>query len=194
MYLKISAIVLAAGMSRRMGTDKLLLEYQGRSLLQRSADLLSELPVFERILITTCEHSEKITLPSNIQLIINQSSENGQSESVRLGIQAATGTHYLFMTADQPKLTPVDLKPFFESIEPDIIVYPVINNKPSSPTLLPARFKPELLALSGDTGGRSVRDAHPEICQAIVPARPENFVDIDYMEDYEKLKAETVFE
>ena len=185
--MKISAILLAAGMSRRMGTDKLLLEYQGRSLLQRSIDLLSDLPVFERILIITNERLETISIPPDIQLIINHSPENGQSESIRLGALAATGTHYLFITADQPRLTPVDLKPFLESIEQDSIIYPVINNKPCSPTLLPARFKPELLALSGDTGGRVVRDAHPEICHAIVPERPENFVDIDYMEDYHKL-------
>ena len=190
--MKISAILLAAGMSRRMGTDKLLLEYQGRSLLQCSTDLLSDLPVYERILITTKERSMKVSLPPDVQLIINHSPKNGQSESVRLGTLAATGTHFLFLTADQPRLTPADLIPFLESIKPDSIIYPIINDRPGSPTLLPARFKPELLALSGDTGGRSVRDAHPEICHAIVPMRPEHFVDIDYMEDYEKLIMEIV--
>jgi len=191
MLLKISAILMAAGLSRRMGADKLLLEYQGRSLLQRSIDLLSDLPVYERILVTTKARVGSITVPQDLQLVINRSPENGQSESIRLGILAATGTHYLFMTADQPRLTPVDLKPFLELLEPDSIIYPVINNRPDSPTLLPAHFKPELLALSGDTGGRVVRDAHPEICHAIVPERPENFVDIDYMEDYQKLIMET---
>jgi len=187
--LKISAILLAAGLSQRMGCDKLLLEYRGKTFLQRSVELLSSLPVFERIIVISNTRSKIITLPSGIQLIINSIPENGISGSISTGVEAAKGTHYFFLTADQPLLTVADLRPLLEASEanPDKIVFPIIDNKPCSPTMFPGRFRTELLALSGDTGGRAIRDADLGACHAVEPERPENFFDIDSAEDYQAL-------
>ena len=189
MLLKISAILLAAGLSQRMGCDKLLLEYHGKTLLQRSIELLSSLPVFEHIIIMSDTRNEIITLPSGIRSLINHIPENGISGSIRVGIEAATGTHYFFLTADQPLLTVADLIPLLESSEadPDKIVFPVIDSKPCSPTIFPGHFRTELLDLSGDTGGRAVRDANTGAWHTVEPERPFNFVDIDSAEDYQAL-------
>ena len=189
--MRISAILLAAGLSQRMDEDKLLLEYQGRSLLQHSIDLLSELPVFERFIVTTEVRVANMTIPAEVRLIINNSPAIGQSESIRLGVTEAKGTHYLFLVADQPKLTSADLMPIINAEKCDSIVFPVVDSEPRSPTMFPSSFRFELLSLSDDSGGRVVRDAHPEVCHAIVPERPENFVDIDNMEDYKKLRVES---
>lgn len=185
--LKVSAILLAAGLSRRMGGDKLLLEYRGRSLLMHSIDLLDNLPVHERILVTSDARTEFIALPSGVRMLVNHFPENGQSKSIHIGIESATGTHYLFLTADQPGLKLEDLMPLLEAAESnaDKIVFPVIDGKPSSPALFPRRFRSELLNLSGDTGGRIVRDANPEMCFVIEPENPKNFMDIDSVEDYD---------
>jgi len=187
--LKISAVLLAAGLSERMGRDKLLLEYRGETLLQHSANLLSQLPVFERIIITTEARAESLTLTSEIKVIYNPQPEKGQSGSVRLGIQAATGTHYLFLNADQPKLTPADIISLLSTVKtnPDRIVYPVIYSKPNSPAIFPESFRAELLKLTGDNGGRVIRDAHPELCLAVAPECPANFNDINNEEEYRGL-------
>ena len=191
--MKISAILLAAGLSRRMGCDKLLLEYRGKTLLQRSVELLSSLPVFERIIVISDTRNETITLPSGIHSLINQIPENGISGSIRTGVEAATGTHYFFLTADQPLLTVADLIPLLEASDanPDMIVFPVIKSKPCSPTIFPGRFRTELLGLSGDTGGRAIRDANTDVWHTVEPERPENFIDIDSAEDYQALGANT---
>lgn len=172
-----------------MGTDKLLFEYRGKSLLQRSVDLLSELPVYERIVVTTNVRLKQITLPSGIRSCINPYPERGISSSIHIGAKAAAGTHYFFLTADQPLLTLHDVGPLLEaaSRNPDKIVFPVIHSKPCSPTLFPERFREELLSLKGDTGGRAVRDAHKNDCYAIEPEFPENFIDIDFIEDFKRI-------
>jgi len=187
--LKTSAILLAAGLSRRMGCDKLLLEYRDKTLLQCSIELLSSLPVFERIIVISDTGSKTITLPSGIKLLINHTPENGISGSIGTGVEAATGTHYFFLTADQPLLTVADLIPLLEASDanPDKIVFPVIDSKPCSPTIFPGRFRTELLNLSGDTGGRAIRDANTVAWHAVVPERPDNFIDIDSAEDYQAL-------
>jgi len=187
--IKISAVLLAAGLSFRMGEDKLLLEYQGKSLLQHAIDVMTVLPVYERILISTDARIMQLGLPPGIRSYLNPYPEDGQSGSIRLGIEAATGTHYLFLAADQPKLKPGDLVPLLEAIVkyPDKIIYPTVESKPNSPTVFPAKFKKELLELSGDVGGRAIRNAYPETCYPIEPECPMNFIDIDTMEDYAKL-------
>jgi len=172
-----------------MGGDKLLLLYKGKSLLQLAVDLLSGLPVYERILVTTRARLDTVVLPDDVRVVINPRPESGQSGSIRLGVSAALGQWYFFMAADQPGLVAGDLLPLLgcAGCGKDAIVYPVVNGCPCSPTLFSSSFRAELLALSGDVGGRSVRDAHPEACIAVEPERPGNFLDIDNMEDYMRL-------
>jgi len=187
--IRISAILLAAGLSRRMGTDKLLLDYQGKSMIRHSIDLMSELQVYERIVITSDARIEHLTLPSGIRLYVNPAPESGQSASIRIGVEASKGTHYFFMAADQPKLTSKDLLPLLEAIKanPNKIIYPSIDSKPCSPTVFPGRFRMELLSLTGDTGGRVIREANKENCFPIDPEFPMNFADIDCAEEYHDL-------
>jgi len=209
---KVSAILLAAGLSKRMGgRDKLLLEYGGISLINRAVYLLNSLPVFEKILITT-----KARLPminsNKPQIYINSSPETGQSSSMRLGVEAATGDYYFFLLADQPFLEVEDLMPLLDIAVSDIaniaasdianitisdisniaannkrkIIYPLINDKACSPTLFHSSFREELLAQTGDTGGRLLRQAYPEACCGIKIKNGSKFLDIDYEEDYFK--------
>ena len=170
-----------------MGEDKLLIMYRGKTLLQRAVDLLAELPVSERILVTTAERLETVLLPSGVRTEINPNPGEGLSGSIRLGIEAASGDWYLFMTADQPGLTVEDVLPLLGYVGHDKgnnkIVYPVINGDPCTPSLFSSCFRAELLALSGDTGGRAVREAHPEACVGVAPNRPAHFFDIDNKTD-----------
>jgi len=209
--LKVSAILLAAGLSKRMGKDKLFLDYRGKTILQHSVDLLSILPVEERIIVTTKSRIEYFTekpeekiknisaqardskvqiyvLP-DIKLCVNLQPENGLSSSIRTGIQTARGTHYFFLAADQPRLTKFDLIPMLEAAEanPDKIIFPGINSKPGSPAIFPAFFRSDLLNLKGDNGGRIIRDKNKALCMMLETENPENFMDVDNTEDYNGL-------
>ena len=172
-----------------MGKDKLLLDYQGKSILQNTVDLISLLPVFQRLVVTTAARAETLALPSGVSEHINPRAELGISSSIQVGLKAATGTHFLFLNADQPKLTVIDIIPILEAVKenPDKIIYPIINSKPNSPTIFPESFRAELLTLSGDDGGRFVRDRHPEYCLTVSPENPGNFDDIDKEEEYNEL-------
>ena len=186
MNIKISAILLAAGLSQRMGEDKLRLNYHGKSLLRHSLDLMAELPVFERIVVTTDARSKCLTFPHGIRSCINANPEKGLSGSIHAGVKAAAGTHYMFLNADQPKLLCSDLLPMLEAVSenPDKIIFPAVGSNPKSPVIFPNRFKGELLKLSGDNGGRKVRDANREQCLIFEPENPGNFTDIDDKTDY----------
>jgi molybdenum cofactor cytidylyltransferase len=197
MLVKVSAILLAAGLSQRMGRDKLLLEYRGKSILQHAVDLLSGLDVYERILVTTDVRAKTIDLAADVRLCINSNPEEGKSGSIKIGLEAAGGTHLLFLTADQPKLKVEDITPMLDAARkyPDMILHPVINSEPVSPTLFPARFREELLSLykrslkqQNDFGGQAIRDANKQSCLTIEPENPLRFADVDTAEDYRSLE------
>ena len=184
-----------------MGEDKLLMEYHGKLILQHSIDLLIELPVYERILVTTDTRTKLLTIPQDIRLIINPHPENGLSSSINIGVNEATGTHYLFLTADQPRLKLANIRPLITAPNnyPDKIIYPLVNSNPCSPTLFPSRFRNELLNLfdpslsnQNDHGGRIIRDKNKQHCLAIKAENPENFTDIDNIDDYKNLNKEWI--
>jgi len=172
-----------------MGEDKLSFDYEGKSLLQRAVDLLSDLPVHRHIIITTDAGSKSIVLPPGIQLFVNKDPSAGLSGSVKLGVKKARGTHYLFLNADQPRLTLNDVYQLLKiaKANPDKIIYPMINEKPCSPTIFPKSFRKQLLGLSGNKGGSVVRDANEEYSIGAIPEHLNNFVDVDNMEDYRGL-------
>jgi len=187
---RVSAILLAAGASRRMpGRDKLLLLYKEKTLLQRAVELLDSLPFFEKILVTTMLRLGQIDLPPKIQAVVSLPPGIELSESLRLGLKAASGEWFLFLAADQPLLTQTCLQLMFELAEtnPDKIIYPTVNANPCSPTLFPARFREDLISLSGDTGGRVVRDSYPDSCLSYEAESPISFLDIDDELDYQLL-------
>jgi len=186
---KISAILLAAGLSRRMGEDKLRLPYKGKPMLQHAVDLISRLPVTEKIIVTTQTRLDYILIPRRVLVITNPHPETGQSGSIRLGLEAATGNWYFFLVADQPGLTTDDLNPLLEYASGNIsrIVFPVVGDKPCTPTLFPSEYREELLALSGDMGGRAVCNAHSNACTEVEPVSPKHFFDIDSVADYKAL-------
>jgi len=194
--IKVSAILLAAGLSQRMGKDKLLLEYNGKPILQIAIELLTDLPVYERIIVTTEDRAKKITLLTNVFLFFNPKPEAGKSSSIKIGVEAATGTHFLFLTADQPKLKTGDILPLLEAAgnNQDKIIYPVVNSNPTSPTLFPEYYRMELINLQNtpqakqnDLGGQIIRDKNRESCLAIEPDDPFNFIDTDTYDDYKKI-------
>ena len=188
--MKISGILLAAGLSRRMnGKDKLLLLYNGETLLQRAVNLLNALPLHEKIIVTTSARLESVTLSPLIKAVINPNPEEGQSVSLRLGIKASAGDGFIFLNADQPKLTPGDIIPLLESAVNNAgkIIYAAVNGSPRPPTVFPPEYKPGLLALSGGIGGREIRNANPEACIAIEARNPCNFKDIDSEDDYRNI-------
>ena len=188
----VSAILLASGLSKRMrGTDKLFLCYKGKTLLQHAIDLLNSISFYEKILVTTSERLKHVDLPLQIRVITNRKPEIGQSESLRLGVEAATGKSYLFLTADQPRLTPENLRLILKSASDNTnkIIFPSVDGNPSTPVLFPAFFRSDLLNLTGDVGGRTVRDAHPEACLSLEVEFPKNYLDIDCEEDWKRMLA-----
>lgn len=184
--MKLSVIVLASGFSRRMGSqNKLFLPLGASDFLSHTLQLALALDCDQRIVVINAEDAAQAVIPPEFQVIINHAPEQGQAHSVVLGTKAALGDAYLFLPIDQPALTVACLQPLLVKADTNRIVYPVVSGKPVNPILFGSLFRQQLLALTGDHGGRIIRNQYPE-AQVAVKSQADCFEDIDTMAQYQR--------
>lgn len=186
--IKISAIIMASGSSSRMGKNKLFLDYQGITFLEHIVTLTEKVAFFERILVISPENLQGLKLPREVKIIQNTEAAKGQSTSVRLGTKAASGEGYLYLTVDQPLLNQALLESLFFAYSKETIAFPVNQwGEPCSPIFFGNTFRSELLKVTGESGGRAVRNKHPEAWREIRVKDPECLIDIDTPKEYKQL-------
>jgi molybdenum cofactor cytidylyltransferase len=96
---------------------------------------------------------------------------------------------YMFLTGDLPFITAGTINLLISAWRagPGHIIIPQYAGKRGSPAIFPAACRPELLALSGDTGGRTVIAAHPDSVQQIQIPDSREGLDVDTPQLYEKI-------
>jgi molybdenum cofactor cytidylyltransferase len=94
----------------------------------------------------------------------------------------------IFLLADQPQVTPSVLRALVKrhSLDLSLIVAPQVQGQRANPVLFDRVTFPDLLALTGDVGGRGIFSKHPV---TTLPWHDESLLlDVDTPEDYEKLE------
>ncbi len=160
----VAAIVLAAGVSRRSGeANKLLFKADGEPLVRRAARAALASRSVEVIAVTGHEADLIATALAGLDLRVvhNPDYRDGLSTSLKAGISAvpAGRTGALVLLADMPRISAdiIDLLiGRFEEGGGTHICAPVFNRQRGHPVLWPRRFFPQLLEVSGDTGGRDL--------------------------------------
>ncbi len=185
---KPAAIILAAGLSRRMGKNKLLMDFNGKPLVEH---LLQSLPyhLFSTVIMVTAEDiftalGEKY---NDIKIIINTSPQRGQNFSIHLGLcSSPLSVGYCFFVADQPFICKktIEALTYVFSKNPDRIIIPHIQNQNGNPVFFPACYRQELLELKGDSGGKTVIKNHPEAVLYVPCSDKKEFFDIDTPEEF----------
>lgn len=190
----ISAIVLAAGQSRRMGQPKQLLEWQGSTLLQHVLRNVIRSIADETILVLGYE-AERIgkTLSGlPVRIVVNPDYPSGMASSLQRGLLAMEpiSEAFMFVLADQPGVGPdiinAVIRTFRQTGLKRRIVRPVYRGRPGHPILMSADYRQDLLQLKGDVGARQILSDHPEDITEIEVDRDAVLVDMDTPEDYRK--------
>lgn len=168
----LSAIIVAAGRSRRMGErNKLLLEVGDHPVLTRVLRAVSRAPVSEIIVVTGAQHERVASLverEGSARTVHNPDFSSGMASSIRRGVRAAPTARngYLLCPGDLPLLsgrTAERLCQAFADQPPPCIVAPTHEGQQGHPVLFSSAFREGLLALEGDEGARGLvrRDGAP---------------------------------
>ena len=196
---RITAIILAAGLSKRLGRNKLLLPLGDETVLRKTAKAVLASAVSEVILVTGHEEAKvkKAVGDLDVRLTHNPRYAEGQSTSMIAGIEAAheEAGAYLFVLGDQPLLTPEIVNEvislYYKSRPEALVAAPVFQVRRGNPTLFSASLRDELLQTSGDAGGRGIiqrlENESPGKIVFLELPNDDMFLDIDTEEDYERM-------
>lgn len=188
----ISAIVLAAGESKRMGQTKLLLPWQGKVILQHVLNNLLNSRVDEVILVLghEAEHILKIISVDKIKVVFNPDYKEGMSASIRQGLMAMEekAEAFLIFLGDQPGINKEVVNRLigeFNRIHPEKnIVLPTVGRFKGHPVLFGIKYKKQALQLKGDVGCRQILTDHPDDILTVEMDNDAIMYDIDTAEDY----------
>lgn len=192
----ISAILLAAGESRRMGRPKQLLDWQGKTLLLHVLENLSRSSADEIILVLGHEADRILeSLPAlPVKIVVNPDYQTGMASSLRQGLLAMNpgSEAFLVMLADQPGIGPdlIDqvIRTFRQADPKRGIARPVYRGVAGHPVLIGACYLQEALQLQGDVGARQILSNHPDDILEIETERNAVLVDMDTPEEYREQK------
>ncbi|HWW19191.1 MAG TPA: nucleotidyltransferase family protein [Steroidobacteraceae bacterium] len=181
------SIVLAAGASRRFGSPKQLVRFDGQLLVQRVIAAATEL-TGPAVTVVLGAHAAEIAgnlPPGSASILINRGWQEGIASSIRLAVSRLPGAcdGALIMLADQPLVAAAGLTRLaaaWRRQTRSIIAsrYGVVTGVPA---IFPRWSFNDLAALRGDQGARLLLSRYHD--HVVRLAHPEAAIDIDYPED-----------
>ena len=185
-------LVLAAGFSKRMQKQKLLLPIDGQSLIQFTVKRLLGTKANGIVVVTNSEYQEVKKRIENMPVVTleNAHSYLGMSSSLRLGItylkkrQAGAA---IVLLADQPTIDIETVNLLIENyrLSKPSILQTYYQTKPSHPVLFSNRWFDELQTISGDKGARELLEKYREHVKYVYVDSLDPR-DIDTMSDYQE--------
>jgi molybdenum cofactor cytidylyltransferase len=188
----ISAILLGAGKSKRMGVDKLSLPWGRKTVLEHCFETLLRSKVEEVVVVLNLRKKgiKDLFLRPRVKIVMNPYSKKGMSTSIRRGLQMIHpySQGILIALGDQPYLKARTINALIRAFSQrkEGIILPSFQGRMGHPVIFDQKYKKELLSLKGDVGGRSIIERHPEDVRR-VPVKSAGVVkDIDTWQDYKK--------
>lgn len=186
-----AAIVLAAGNSSRFGSPKQLARWGDQTFIERVVDVALASTARPVIVVLGAEVSQSwVALGQRpVEVVVNEAWAEGQSTSMQAGLAALPSNigSALFMLVDLPGVTPDVIEAVIqrhrETLAP--IVWPEFRGKRGNPVLFDRTLFPDLMQVSGDTGGRPVLLAYKDRAERVAVDSEGVLLDFDRPEDLE---------
>jgi molybdenum cofactor cytidylyltransferase len=183
---RIGAIVLAAGLSSRMGRNKLLADIVGKPLLRRVVEAASASSVDPIIVVSGNAADETAAALAGLQVRVvdNPDYRSGLSTSLKCGLRALPDDcdGAMVLLGDMPAITAslIDkLVAAFDPAESRAICVATYRGKRGNPVLWARQFFPDMLQLEGDVGAKHLIAANGEVVCEVEAADDAPLIDID---------------
>ena len=185
---KIGCVIMASGLGKRFGGNKLMADFLGRPMIQRALDATAGL-FARRVVVTRHESVAALCREQNVDVILHDLPN--RNDTVRVGLEALGDLDgCMFLPGDQPLLRRETVALLLEhrNADPDRIIRPVFENSEGSPVLFPAWAFPELKTLPEGRGGGAVIQNHPDAVCRVSVSDPFELADADTPEMLETLR------
>jgi molybdenum cofactor cytidylyltransferase len=186
----VAGLILAAGESRRMGSPKALLDFQGETFLDRLTRLFAA--VAGPVVVVLGHRSEEILAGirhrARATFVHNPGYALGMFSSIQCGLRAVPreATGVLMTPVDHPAVCPSTLAQLLAPPLP-LVAIPVHGGRRGHPLFFRAGLIPEFLAEPPDSRARVVLDRHLSAIRYVETADPGIHADIDDPAAYARL-------
>lgn len=189
---RLGAVILAAGLSSRMGGEQKLVKLlDGKPLLQHSLDTVAALGLADALAVTGHARAEveAVIAGSGIRSVFNPDYATGIGSSLARGVEhlspAVAGA--FIVLGDMPLVMAEDywrLAEAFAAEGGERICRPCHAGRPGHPVLFPKRLFADLRCLGGDQGGAPVIGRHQDDVILVDVGSPRVLADIDTQADF----------
>lgn len=185
---KIGCVIMASGLGKRFGSNKLMADFQGKPMIQRA--LVATAGLFSQcVVVTRHEDVAALCREQNVDVVLHDLPY--RSDTVRLGLEALGDLDAcMFLPGDQPLLRRETVANLLQNWQqhPDCIIRPIHEDTEGSPVLFPSWAFPELKNLPEGRGGGVVIKKHPQEIFRVSVSNPFELADADTPETLEFLK------
>lgn len=181
----IGCVIMASGNARRFGSNKLLINFNDKPLIQHILDTTAEL-FARRVVVTRYEKVAQLCEQQRITYILHD--KPYLNDTIRLGMEyldCAQLLGYAFCTGDQPLLRRNSVEELCRSFlrSPYSISRLGFGTSPGSPMLFPSDVAEELKHLPQDVGGSFVSKKYSERVRIVQVQDKYELFDIDTVRD-----------
>lgn len=183
----ISAILLAAGQSKRFGNNnKLITKYKNKNLIQLSLTNIINSNIDNVIVVLGHDQDlikNKISKNKKIKFVINNKFRSGMASSIKSGLKKINiqTKGFFVCLGDMPKVNKNIYNKIIKSFNKhNQIIVPYYNNKRGNPVIFPIKYKKKFFKLKGDNGAKKLIKNN---CQKIIFKNNAVVFDIDYKKD-----------
>ena len=185
---KTGCVIMASGLGKRFGGNKLMADFHGKPMIQRALDATEGL-FTRRVVVTRHESVAVLCRAQRVEVVLHDLP--GRNDTVRLGLEALGDLDCcLFLPGDQPLLRRETVALLMENRKenPGSILRLAYEDTEGSPVLFPSWAFPELRNLPEGKGGGFVIKNHPHDVLRVFTANPFELADADTPETLELLK------
>ncbi|MEJ2553960.1 MAG: nucleotidyltransferase family protein [Gammaproteobacteria bacterium] len=192
----VSAILLAAGESRRMGiTNKLALAVDGEPLLRHKVKTLLAADLVELVVVLghEAQQAQSLLQGFDVRTVVNRDYRQGQMSSVHCGLEALRRPcdGVMICLADQPLLTVQDIDILIGAFvqRGGSIIVPTYQGRRGNPIVLSYAHRTQILGGGRNLGCKRLIERNPELVTTVEMDNDHVVFDLDTPEDYATLQS-----
>ncbi len=188
----ITALILAAGRSSRMGEFKPLLPLGGRTVVERSIALFRKAGVGDILVVAGFEAERLIPVLERCEAgwAVNKDYDRGMFSSLQVGVShlAASTEAFFVLPVDHPFVKPETVRSLIESRRDarGKILRPCHRGRRGHPPLIPAALAPAIRGFTEPGGLRALLSRYEDRTLNVECDDPGVLADLDTREDYER--------
>ncbi|NLB51526.1 MAG: nucleotidyltransferase family protein [Syntrophomonadaceae bacterium] len=189
--IRIEGLVLAAGLSSRMGTNKMLIKVNGSVIIEKTIAVLMESPISNiTIVLGNCSNEIMKALEYYpVNFIYNPDYESGMSSSIKCGIKWAAEQSdieaVLVILGDMPFIKNDTISFLIEEYKKNnsAIIVPRYKGRNGHPVLFSREMFQYILTIKGDNGAREVINNFSDQVLFLDVDDPGITIDLDTKQD-----------